>query len=363
MPTHLQLVNSLRSPASANNLFSVRPTRGLISRSGVVPISFTQDAVGPIARSLEDLAVALTVMANVGYDPSDNTTALVPAANIGLDYSQFLSGDGTRLNGVRLGMLEGFFNRTESDETTPVNEVMDSMVQKLESAGATVVRINETVYNATSIAFLDVQQFEYRQEMDAYLQRPSLSGTHPRTLNELYASGQFLVIPAQYSYVNNALVSSTSNLTNSTYAPIKLEIQNLITTLQTTFVSNELDAIIYPEQKNLVVKIGSPSQSGRNGILGAITGSPVVTVPAGFSGPDEDAPLGVPIGMEILGRPWTEGKLLGIAKGVVSASGGGGIRRIPEFARGAVDAGMFESVPVITPDTKTIPTAYPLGTL
>lgn len=356
-------MNSLRSPASANNLFSVRPTRGLISRSGIVPISFTQDAIGPIARSLEDVAVALTVMSSVGYDPDDNTTALVPSANVGLDYSQFLSGDGTKLNGARLGLLEGFFNRRESDETTPVNEVMDRMVQKLTAAGATVLRINETVYNATSIALLDVQQFEYRQEMDAYLQRPSLGGIHPSTLNELYASKKFLVIPAQYTYVNNALVSSTSPSTNTTYATIKLAIQDLVTTLQSTFASNDLDAIIYPEQKNLVVRIGSPSQSGRNGILGALTGSPVVTVPAGFSDPSNEAPLGVPIGMEILGRPWTEGKLLGIAKGVVSASGCGGVRRVPEFARQSVAVKSYGGVPVIAPDGENIPKAYPLGTL
>lgn len=302
-------------------------------------------------------------MSSVGYDPDDNATALVPSANAELDYSQFLSGDGSKLDGVRLGLLEGFSNRTESDETTPVNEVMDKMVQKLTAAGATIVRINETVYNATSIAFLDVQQFEYRQEMDAYLQRPSLGGTHPSTLNELYASKKFLVIPAQYTYVNNALVSSTSPSTNTTYATIKLAIQDLIITLQSTFASNDLDAIIYPEQKNLVVRIGSPSQSGRNGILGALTGSPVVTVPAGFSDPSNEAPLGVPIGMEILGRPWTEGKLLGIAKGVVSASGGGGVRRVPEFARQSVAVKNYGGVPVIAPDGKNIPKAYPLGTL
>lgn len=330
-------VNSLRSPASANNLFSVRPTRGLISRSGIVPISFTQDAIGPIARGLEDVAVALTVMASVGYDPDDNTTALVPSANVGLDYSRFLYGKGTTLIGVRLGLLEGFFNRTESSETAPVNEAMEKMTQTLTAAGATIVRINETIYNATSIAFLDVQQFEYRQEMDAYLERSSLGGTHPSTLNELYSSKQFLVIPAQYTYVNNALVSSTSPSTNATYAPIKLAIENLVTTLQSTFVANDLDAIIYPEQKNLVVKIGSPSQSGRNGILAALTGSPVVTVPAGFSAPSDEAPLGVPIGMEILGRPWTEGKLLGVASGIVRANGDGGVRRMPKFARGSVE--------------------------
>ncbi|RYG51365.1 MAG: amidase, partial [Chitinophagaceae bacterium] len=86
--------------------------------------------------------------------------------------------------------------------------------------------------------------------------------------------------------------------------------RNLTLALLNTFSTNNVDAIIYPEQKNLVVKIGSASQSGRNGILAALTGTPVVTVPAGFSEPSEDAPIGVPIGMEILGRPFEEEKLL-----------------------------------------------------
>ena len=81
-------MNSLRSPASVNSLFSVRATRGLISRSGVIPISFTQDVAGAIARNVKDLAVALTVMSSVGYDPSYNATSLIPPSSHGLDYSE-----------------------------------------------------------------------------------------------------------------------------------------------------------------------------------------------------------------------------------------------------------------------------------
>jgi hypothetical protein len=111
--------------------------------------------------------------------------------------------------------------------------------------------------------------------MDSYLQMPSDRGTRSSTLNALYGSCKFLVVPSQYSYVNTALVSSTGN---ASYPKLKLGIQNLSVILSTTFSANTLDVIIYPEQKNLVVKIGSPSQSGRNGILAALTGSPVITV-------------------------------------------------------------------------------------
>ena len=354
--TGTDTVNSLRSPASANSLFSVRPTRGLISRTGIIPISYTQDAIGPIARNVEDLAVSLTVMASVGYDPSDNVTALIPSSSIGKDYSAALYGGS--LQGMRFGLIEGFFNRTASNETTPVNNALAAMVTALTAAGATVISINETVYNSTALSHAyDVQKLEFRQEMDAYLTRPSLHGTHPSTLNELYTSGKFLVIPSQYTFVNTSLMSSTSN---ATYPSIKLGIQNLTTALENTFKSNTFDALIYPEQANLVVKIGSPSQSGRNGILAALTGSPVVTVPAGFSPNSTDAPMGVPIGMEVLGMPWSEGKLLNIAKMVAEVKR---VRKMPVSTEIVVESQVLAQVPKIVPDTKDIPSVYPVGVL
>ena len=355
--TGTDTVNSLRSPASANSLFSIRPTRGLISRSSVIPISYTQDAVGPIARNVHDLAVALNVMAGVGFDADDNATALVPASSVGEDYVAAVNGGGS-LSGVRFGLIEGFFNRTDSNETTPVNKAMDAIVAAMTSAGATVVPITSPVFNSMAILNMyDTQRFEYRQEMDQYLSRASLHGPHPATLDELYASGNFLVIPSQYSYVNTALVSSTDN---TTYAPRKLGIQNLNLCLQSTFKRHALDAIIYPEQSNLVVKIGAASQSGRNGILAAVTGSPVVTVPAGFSPASADAPKGVPIGMEMLGMPWSEAKLLRLAKLVAEVRR---VRKMPALTEEVVEPRRLDVVPIVTPSRKSIPRAYPIGVL
>jgi Asp-tRNA(Asn)/Glu-tRNA(Gln) amidotransferase A subunit family amidase len=361
--TGTDTVNSLRSPASANSLCSIRPTKGLITRTGIIPISTTHDVIGPIARSMKDVAVALTVMATPGYDAADNETALVPAANHDIDFAASLSG--ASLKGLRIGVLNGFFNRTNSSEVTPVNNAMDRLMTRLGAEGVTLVPINETIYNATAIqAAYDVQRYEYRQLMNEYLQRPSLGGQHPKTLNELYSrkaangtGGEFLVLPSQYEYVNTALVSSTSN---STYAGRQVGIRNLTIALLNTFAANELDAIIYPEQKNLVVKLGSPSQSGRNGILAALTGTPVVTIPAGFSDATQDAPIGVPIGMEILGRPFDEEKLLGIGYQIEQLTK---TRKSPVFAKEVVEVPEYESVPVITPNRGNIPSAYPLGML
>lgn len=354
--TGTDTVNSLRSPASANSLFSVRPTRGLISRAGIIPISFTQDAVGPIARNVHDLAVALTVMASVGYDSNDNVTALIPSSSVGQDYSAALYGGS--LQGMRFGLVEGFFNRTASNETTPVNQVIDEMTTALTAAGATIVPIMSKIFNSTAISnAFDTQRLEYRQELDTYLSQASLQGTHPTTLNQLYSSGNYLVIPSQYPYVNTALVSSTDNVT---YTPIKLGIQNLTLALENTFKTHSLDALIYPEQANLVVKIGARSQSGRNGILAALTGFPVVTVPAGFSPRHADAPIGVPVGMEILGMPWSEGKLLNIARMVADAKR---VRRMPRSTEKAVESVVLGEVPKVVPDRGGIARGYPTGVL
>ena len=362
--TGTDTVNSLRSPASANSLFSCRPTRGLVSRTGVIPISYTQDVIGPIARCVEDVATALTVMASVGFDAKDNATALVPPGIQGVDYTAYLTAGS--LKGKRFGSLEGFYNRTATNETAPVNVAMADTIARLRGAGATIVNVTDTLYNATSIiATLDTQRFEYRQEMDTYLQRPSLLGTHPNTLKDLYATppGKFLVIPSQYEYVTTALVSSTSNETwdgKPSYVTVQSGIQTLTLALQETFTSHKLDAIIYPEQKNLVVPIGSASQSGRNGILAALTGSPVVTVPIGFSHTTETAPLGVPIGMEILGRPYTEASLLQIAYELQSLSR---VRKPPSWAKEVVDMKAYAAVPSVTPNRGNIPPAYPVGVL
>jgi Asp-tRNA(Asn)/Glu-tRNA(Gln) amidotransferase A subunit family amidase len=361
--TGTDTVNSLRSPASANSLCSIRPTKGLITRTGIIPISTTQDVIGPIARSIKDVAVALTVMATTGYDAADNETRFVPPENRNIDYAASLSH--ASLKGLRLGVLNGFFNRSNGSEVTPVNNAMDTLMSQLTAQGVTLVPVSESIYNATAIqASYDVQRYEYRQLMDEYLKRPSLSGEHPATLDELYSrkasngsGGEFLVLPSQYEYVNTALASSTSN---ATYATRQAGICNLTLALLNTFASNNLDAIIYPEQKNLVVKLGSPSQTGRNGILAALTGTPVVTVPAGFSEATEDAPIGVPIGMEILGRPFEEEKLLGIGYQIEQLTK---IRKSPVFANEALEVPEYKSVPVVTPNRGNIPSAYSVGTL
>ncbi|EFR01944.1 glutamyl-tRNA(Gln) amidotransferase subunit A [Nannizzia gypsea CBS 118893] len=370
-------VNSLRSPASANSLFSMRPTRGLISRAGVLPVSYTQDTVGPIARCVWDLAVSLNVMAMAKadgwFDTRDNLTALRPRHVRGLDYTNILSryqgGHDGGLKGVRLGLVEGFINRTDSPETTPVCKVVDAMVSRLEKAGATVVRVADSIYNSSVILGLDVQAYEYREMVDSYLQAQGLRDGKPRgprTMAELYSKidneqDPFLVIPHQYAFIQSALVSSPLNIS---YAQKRLSINALTLSVKRTFSSHSLDALIYPQQQNLPVKIGSRNQHGRNGILAALTGSPVITVPAGFSNRDifRGIPVGVPIGMEIMGLPWEEERLLSIAARIEALEN---FRRPPvlkeDRARRSGYRETMDIVPTIVPNRLNIHDMYPLG--
>lgn len=364
--TGTDTVNSLRSPASANNLYSFRPTRGLISRLGVIPVSWTQDTVGAIGRNVADIATALTVLSSVGYDTSDNITALAPSSSIGCDYMSDLYSRRS-LRGLRLGLVEGFFNRTASNETTPVNSAMAAMVANLTAAGVEVISVNDTNFNSTAIQdACDVQRFEFRDQLTSYLQNTPLSARAPRSMPELYAGhDNFLVIPSQYPYVRIALSSSSTSPTNRTaYVEKQMAIRRLQLAVHTTFARHSLSALIYPEQSNIVVRIGSPSQSGRNGILAAVTGFPVVTAPAGFSPPDDanEAPQGIPIGMELLGLPWSEGELLSIAQRIDDRMH---LRRMPVRMQRLVEvpAGGYREVPSVVPNSGNIPREYPVGVL
>ena len=92
--------------------------------------------------------------------------------------------------------------------------------------------------------------------------------------------------------------------------------------LSSVFAEHKLDALVYPLQKRLTVPLTEFNQVDRNGILASVTGFPAVTVPAGFSPPTATAPLGVPVGMDILGKPWSEGRLIELAYGFEQAGPG-----------------------------------------
>ncbi|KAL9052384.1 MAG: hypothetical protein Q9162_005413 [Coniocarpon cinnabarinum] len=352
LATGTDTINSLRSPASANGVVSCRPSRGLISRSGVVPFSYTQDAVGMMGRCVKDVAQGLGIIASVGPDPQDDVTL---TQSLRKDYVALL--ETGNLTGARLGLVEGFLPKELCPETSPVSEAVVKLCHQLQQAGAEVISISSEMYDSQKILVdLAVHGFEYRDQLTKHLQRPEMEGQYPKSMPNLYQTPHFMVIPAQYGMVKHAVEGS---LSRDEYEKRLQGIEELKMSLTKTLSEHRLDALLYPEQVNLVVKTGSQNQYGRNGILGALTGSPVVAFPVASSSPNADAPRGVPIGFELLGRPYAEPRLLQIAAHVERLLGS---NEHPFLAEQPVTNCHFQSVPRLSLN-RCVPSAYPVGTL
>jgi amidase len=290
---------SIRSPASANNLVGIRPTRGLVSRSGVMPNSQTQDEVGPIARTVTDAARLLDVMA--GYDAGDPITAF-GNRHIPKSYMSLLSNDA--LKGARIGVMTNLFGTSERHRE--VNRVMDGVMAKMESLGARIVRFELPEYE-TLLPAIDTQPFEARTVMERYF-----SALGPNAPVKSFAQ----LVAAKSSAVQKTLeaeLAIVDGMNSQTYKERMLNRDRLRLAVATKIADLNLDAILYPLQKILVVPVTAGDQAERNGTLSIGTGFPAVTFPAGFSAPSASASLGVPVGAELLGLDYTEEKLLAYA--------------------------------------------------
>ena len=303
-------VNSIRSPASANALVGIRPTKGLLSRAGIMPVSETQDAAGPIARTVADAARLLEVMA--GYDPDDPSTAW-SIGNTPASYTPFLE-EGS-LRGVRIGLFKTMQgSRPEHQE---VNAVIAAAVAAMQNEGAIVVEVDDPALSAAKlIAENDVQKYEFRTLINAYL--ASIPNAPAKSLADIIASGKFHK-PSLDSFLASAQTYQ-GGIEELDYHLRLLRNARTRDKLVSMLAEHRLDAVIYPLQQRLVVPTTELNQADRNGILASVTGFPAITVPAGFSKPTATAPLGVPIGMDILGRPWSEGRLIQIAHGFEQAT-------------------------------------------
>jgi Asp-tRNA(Asn)/Glu-tRNA(Gln) amidotransferase A subunit family amidase len=297
-------VNSIRSPASANSLVGFRPTRGLVSTAGVVPISFTEDAVGPITRNVSDAARMLDVMH--GYDPRDQVTAF-SVGQSPATYTAFLKTNA--LKGARIGVLQTLFGN--GPEHQEVNQTMNRALDSLKQAGAVLVPVSDPALDTAALyTKFDVQVYEYRSNINAYLKgRGPNAPVH--SLGEILASGKYYK-PLLEAFMTKA-ESYENGLNEPEYKSRLAAINNLRVRVANLLAENNLVALVFPHQKCLVVPIGQIYQVDRNGILGALTGFPAITLPGGFSTPTTDAPLGVPVGIEFLGRPWSEVDLISVA--------------------------------------------------
>jgi amidase len=292
-------VNSIRSPASANCLVGIRPTLGLVSRAGIIPYSFTQDAPGPLARTVTDAATVLTVL--VGYDPADSATAS-SVGNVENDYTKFLSRDG--LQRKRIGVLRSFFGNAPVN--ADVNKVADEAVADLARLGATVIDLSTPDLDSGKISSdISVHLYELKPALNRYL---AAGNTPVKSLEEIISSGKF------HPNIGDNIKKAQGLELDDSYRKRLQKRAELRQRVMKIMADERLAAIVFPHQQRLVVPIGE-TQVERNGALGSVTGFPSIAVPGGFSSPTATAALGVPVGIEFLGRPWSEKVLIEIAYG------------------------------------------------
>ncbi|MDO5564396.1 MAG: amidase family protein [Eubacteriales bacterium] len=289
-------INSVRSPSSACSLCGIRPSIGLVSRDGIIPYSLTQDTVGPIARTVEDATKVLNVI--VGYDKNDESTFEEKEKTH--DYTKNLIKG--YLQGKRIGILKSFMGSKE--EHKEVNNCMINCFNILKEQGAILVDIEEKISSSHLVKDISLHLYDFKSDLYNYLIKYE-SPIH--SLDDLLKSKKYTKdIEENVIYANKIEINSKEYKDRlEKRAELKKEILNL-------FDKYNIDAIIYPHQQQLVCKVGF-QQEERNGAIASITGFPAIVVQAGFSSQSDDAPLGVPIGLEIMGKPFCEGEIISIA--------------------------------------------------
>lgn len=292
-------VNSIRSPASACGLVGFRPTLGLISREGIIPYSLTQDTAGLIMRTIEDTAKVLDVIA--GYDAKDAITAW-SKGKIPESYTSFLNKNGLR--GRRIGVLKSFFGKHEAHKE--VNEIIKNSIEIMEKSGAIIVPVEESLDSDRLVGEISVHLFELKTDLDNYLNfLGNRSKVH--SLSDIIASGKY-----HAGIEENIRKAETLDIESMDYNKRiikRIWLRNYVMNILTEY---ELDTIVYPHQMRLVVRVGE-TQIERNGVLGSLTGFPSCVLPAGFTKPTDTAPIGIPVGIEMLFKEWDELMLFELA--------------------------------------------------
>jgi amidase len=293
--------NSIRGPSAHTALVGIRPTMGLASRAGVVPLNLGADVTGPMARTLADAVAVLQVIA--GPDPLDKVT-LASTGKVPASYASFMKADGLR--GARLGILRAAYERPTTD--TGVVRVFHRAVGELRAAGATVV---DTVVIAGWSEFRSPVAggcSPFKFELNKYL--ADHAGRVPvKSLEEILATGQFDSAAAP-----RLRSSQTSQHTDTTAGCAARDtIRSLRGALiARTMDSLKLDALIYPTWSNpprLIGDMANSSPAGDNNqTFSPQTGFPAITVPMGYTLGDV-----LPAGLQFLGRAWDEGTLIRLA--------------------------------------------------
>jgi Asp-tRNA(Asn)/Glu-tRNA(Gln) amidotransferase A subunit family amidase len=280
---------SIRIPAANLNLVGLRVTSGLSSRTGIIPLSRTQDVAGPVARSMTDLAIMLD--ATVGRDMDDVTT-LDALLYVPQSYRSFLDPNG--LKGARIGVLGALFGtaRDEEEVSTVVRKAIDAM--KNQGAQLVDVSIPDLVTLMRDASVID---YEFKFDLADYLAKQPDAPV--RSLEQIIEKGLYHVQLDSVFRRRNAPVKRCS----VAYLTALEKRDVLKKRVLAILCEHRLDAIAYPIMRRKPALLGE-AQLAINSQLSSNTGLPALSVPAGFT--DDD----VPIGLELLGADFSEPVLI-----------------------------------------------------
>jgi amidase len=294
---------SVISPSTSNGIVGIKPTLGLVSRSGIVPISSAQDTAGPMTRCVADAAVLLGAIA--GADPADPASEDTPdGAVFHADYTQFL--DPAALAGARIGVW-----RAGAAEAVPgALEVLDQAVSLLRGAGAVVIDpVELTGSEAISKPEFAALGMEFKDDLNAYL--ASVGGEHPMSLSELieFNKGNALRVLSHFGQEIFLQADETKGRADPAWRPAREEARTLARgALDGAFSEHGLDAVVIVSGNPAWLTdyvLGDHYSFGTSSPC-AVSGYPAITVPAG-------SVSGLPVGLSFMGRAWSEPRLLGLA--------------------------------------------------
>jgi amidase len=300
---------SIVCPSGATGIVGIKPTLGLASRSGIVPITADQDTAGPMTRNVTDAAVVLGAM--TGVDRADPATA-AQRGHAFRNYTRFL--DRHALEGARIGVWrEGTYDPTKTPEVVPI---LDKAIEALKAQGATIVdpaRIPiEDAYGPEFTALL----CEFKTDIASYL-RAHTAARYPKTLQDLI---DFNKAHPKLEGPWNSAIFEQAQATGGRADPACVAARETATSIaqaaiNDTLAANDLDAIVALTNGAAWVTSADPTKGDLGGDFSlfvgssspsAIAGYPSITVPAGYVGP-------LPIGITFIGARWDEPALIGFA--------------------------------------------------
>ena len=312
---------SIVCPSSMNGIVGIKPTLGLVSRAGIIPIAHSQDTAGPMARTIRDAATLLGVLA--GADDRDPLTASANT-HIQADYTRFLDPNGLR--GARLGVARKFFTMG-----TAVDQLMEQALGALRKQGAVIVDPADLPsHGQYDTAENDVLQYEFKADLNTYLrERGATAKVH--SLADVIAFNREQSAREMPYFAQEIMEQSQKRgpLTDKTYTEARAKCVRLSRAegIDAVLSEHKIDAIIAPTAGPawLTDWITGDHDTGGCSTPAAVAGYPHITVPAGFVS-------GLPVGLSFFGAAWSEPVLLKLAFSFEQATKA---RRAPAFRASA----------------------------